>query len=181
MVVRQLSLPKTNGSVTFRQHIRIGFWRCDLCAPTTDPNDSDITYYNDFNRKDLFTQHLRRMHATGGAGARHLTEQPVNEDNIHEHQERCYLQLRARPQRSTCVFLGCDREFSGPTSWEERLEHLAWHIEEAHPNDVDFANWKVDTALERYLMREDLIVWKDNAWKIGDGKNRDTEADPNDY
>ncbi|KAH7109437.1 hypothetical protein B0J11DRAFT_236367 [Dendryphion nanum] len=45
------------------QHIKLGFWRCDLCTTTVDPNDEDTIYHNDFNRKDLFTQHLRRMHA----------------------------------------------------------------------------------------------------------------------
>lgn len=40
---------------TISQHIRLGFWRCDLCPDRgSGPND--------FNRKDLFTQHLRRMH-----------------------------------------------------------------------------------------------------------------------
>jgi hypothetical protein len=61
------------------QHVKLGLWRCALCrrppqasaaaaaaaaaaagngeAPATPP-----TQHNDFNRKDLFTQHLRRMH-----------------------------------------------------------------------------------------------------------------------
>ena len=37
------------------QHICTGFWRCDLCPDRP-------ARPNDFNRKDLFTQHLRRMH-----------------------------------------------------------------------------------------------------------------------
>lgn len=38
------------------QHLPTGFWRCDMCPERARPND--------FNRKDLFTQHLRRMHAS---------------------------------------------------------------------------------------------------------------------
>ena len=37
------------------QHMRLGFWRCDQCPDVhCKPND--------FNRKDLFIQHVRRMH-----------------------------------------------------------------------------------------------------------------------
>lgn len=157
------------------QHIKLGFWRCDLCTPTTDPNDSSVLYHNDFNRKDLFTQHLRRMHAAHGSGARHMKEHPVNEDNIQEHQSRCYLQLRCAPQQSVCPFSGCDREFMGPSSWEERMEHVGRHLEKDRKNGVemlDISSWKVDTALEQYLMNEDLIVWEGGEWSIGDGKSR---------
>jgi hypothetical protein len=165
------------------QHIKLGFWRCDLCAPTTDPNDASVLYYNDFNRKDLFTQHLRRMHAAHGSGARHTKEHPVNEDNIQEHQARCYLQLRSAPQQSICPFNGCDREFYGPTSWDERMEHVGRHMEKDKKNSADIfdvVNWKPDTALERYLMDEDLIVWEHGAWKIGGGKLRRADTDSSD-
>ncbi|KAF3046386.1 hypothetical protein E8E12_006851 [Didymella heteroderae] len=165
------------------QHIKLGFWRCDLCAPTTDPNDASVLYYNDFNRKDLFTQHLRRMHAAQGSGARHMKEYPVNEDNISEHQTRCYLQLRHAPQQSICPVVGCDREFFGPTSWEERMEHVGRHMEKDKKNgsgvfDVD--NWELDTALEQYLLNEDLIVWEHGTWKIGAGKSRRVDSDSSD-
>jgi hypothetical protein len=157
------------------QHIKLGFWRCDLCAPTTDPNDSSVYYYNDFNRKDLFTQHLRRMHAAHGSGARHMKEHPINEDNIGEYQTRCYQVLRHAPQQSICPFNDCDREFFGPTSWEERMEHVGRHLEKDRKNGADLldvSSWKVDAALEQYLMNEDLIIWEHGAWKISDGKSR---------
>lgn len=157
------------------QHIKLGFWRCDLCAPTSDPNDPTSYYYNDFNRKDLFTQHLRRMHAAHGSGARHMKEHPVNEDNIGEHQTRCYQVLRHAPQQSICPISGCDREFFGPASWEERMEHVGRHFEKDRKigaDMLDTSTWRLDTALEQYLMDEDLIVWEQGAWKISDGKSR---------
>ena len=168
------------------QHIKLGYWRCDLCAPTTDPSDASVLYYNDFNRKDLFTQHLRRMHAAHGSGARHMKEHPVNEDNIQEHQTRCYLQLRCAPQQSICPFSGCDKEFIGPASWEERMEHVGRHLEKDRKNGahmLDVSNWKVDTALEQYLMDENLITWEHGTWKIGDGKSRrvGSESSDEDY
>ncbi|KAF1932140.1 uncharacterized protein M421DRAFT_89496 [Didymella exigua CBS 183.55] len=165
------------------QHIKLGFWRCDLCAPTTDPNDASVLYYNDFNRKDLFTQHLRRMHTEQGSGARHMKERLVNEDEIQEYQTRCYLQLRCAPQQSICPVNGCDHAFFGPTSWEERMEHVGHHMEKDKKNGADIfdvASWKADIALEKYLMNEDLIVWEQDTWKIGGGKPRRTDSESSD-
>lgn len=165
------------------QHIKLGFWRCDLCAPTTDPNDISVLYHNDFNRKDLFTQHLRRMHAAHGSGARHTKDFPVDEDNIQEHQTRCYLQLRCAPQQSICPLNNCGYEFLGPAGWEQRMEHVGRHLERDKKKGVDIfdvASWKVDTALEQYLINEDLIVWEHGTWKIGDGRSRRVDSDSND-
>ncbi|KAJ8110404.1 hypothetical protein OPT61_g6745 [Boeremia exigua] len=165
------------------QHVKLGYWRCDLCVPTVDSSDASALYYNDFNRKDLFTQHLRRMHAAQGSAASHNKEYPVNEANIGEHQNRCYLQLRCPPQQSICPFRSCDREFIGPASWEERMEHVGRHLEKDRRDGADFLNvtsWNVDTALEKYLIDEDLIVWEHGAWKIGDGKSRRVVSDSSD-
>lgn len=164
------------------QHIKLGFWRCDLCAPTTDSNDPSELYYNDFNRKDLFTQHLRRMHAAEGSGARHNRVHPVTEENIGEHQTRCYRQLRCAPQQSICPFNGCDREFVGSASWEERMEHVGRHLEKDRRNgaELNIASWKPDTSLEQYLVDEDLIVWEHGVWKTSDGKSRRPGSDSSD-
>ncbi|CAO2656641.1 Nn.00g054440.m01.CDS01 [Neocucurbitaria sp. VM-36] len=156
------------------QHIKLRYWRCDLCPPTTDPNDEQTFYYNDFNRKDLFTQHLRRMHAAPkDNSSRNQKEFPVTEDNLQEHQERCFLSLRTPPQQSTCLF--CDRTFNGPTSWEERMEHVGRHLEKDRKPGVDMFDvtaWNMDQGLEQYLVDEGLIVKVKGEWKIGDGKPR---------
>lgn len=156
------------------QHIKLGYWRCDLCPPTTDPNDEQTFYYNDFNRKDLFTQHLRRMHAPPKEiSSRNQKEYPVNEENLPEHQARCFLALRAPPQQSICLF--CDRRFEGSTSWEERMEHVGRHLEKDRKSGVDMLDctaWNVDQRLEQYLLNEGLIVKDKGEWRIGDGKPR---------
>ena len=156
------------------QHIKLGYWRCDLCQPTTDPNDASVLYHNDFNRKDLFTQHLRRMHAAQGSGARHSKEHPVTEENIGEHQTRCYLQLRRAPQHSICPFNGCDLDFIGHRSWEERMEHVGRHLEKDRNVSelLNIPSWKHDSALEKYLVDEDLITWEHGGWRISDGRGR---------
>jgi hypothetical protein len=156
------------------QHIKLGYWRCDLCPPSTDPNDEQTFYYNDFNRKDLFTQHLRRMHAAPKDNpSRNAKEYPVTGDNLNDHQARCNLPLRSPPQHSSCLF--CEHEFEGPTSWEERMEHVGRHLEKdrnTRADMLDTATWHVDETLERYLVDEGLIVRDGSGWKIGDGKPR---------
>ncbi|KAF1940243.1 hypothetical protein EJ02DRAFT_406893 [Clathrospora elynae] len=160
------------------QHIKLGYWRCDLCPPSTDPNDEQTFYYNEFNRKDLFTQHLRRMHAAPkDASVRNQKEHPVTEENLPEHQARCNLPLRSPPQHSSCLF--CERIFEGSASWEERMEHVGRHLEKdrkSHADMLDVATWISDKKLEQYLFHEGLIVRDDSGWRIGDGKPRKCPA-----
>ncbi|KAG9188513.1 hypothetical protein G6011_02436 [Alternaria panax] len=165
------------------QHIKLGYWRCDLCPPSTDSNDAHTLYYNEFNRKDLFTQHLRRMHAAPkDKSCRAQRDYPVSEENLSKHQARCNLRLRDPPQHSTCLF--CERIFVGATSWEERMEHVGRHLEKdgSRLDMHEPATWNVDGRLERYLIDEGLIARDGAAWKIGDGKPRrsptaDSDAD----
>jgi len=148
------------------QHIKLHFWRCDLCPPTADPNDPSTLYFNDFNRKDLFTQHLRRMHAAPSNGLPASDTFPVNEDNLSSHQTRCLQSLRKAPKESCCPF--CDRTFTGPSSWEERMEHVGRHLEKG----ASFDNTQNrDYKLEGYLLKEGLITREDDGhWAIGNGK-----------
>ncbi|EUC30944.1 hypothetical protein COCCADRAFT_7070 [Bipolaris zeicola 26-R-13] len=152
------------------QHIKLGYWRCDLCPPSVDPDD-DALYHNDFNRKDLFTQHLRRMHAAPKDKSPQSTkEYPVTEANLSEHQNRCNRWLRDPPQHSSCLFCNC--EFEGANSWDERIEHIGRHLEKDHASRADMldcAMWYKDTRLESYLLDEGLIVRNGSGWSIGDG------------
>lgn len=167
------------------KHIQLGFWRCDMCPPSPG---IDQPVFNDFNRKDLFTQHLRRMHgglapptpgkdpATPGSEQPPSTPQPsLTEDQIQDIQKRCYKQLRNPPQISNCVF--CSRVFQGPNSWEERLEHVGGHLERDRKNGantVDITTWREDPALRDYLLAEGIVEIDPvrGGWRIGDGKPR---------
>lgn len=165
------------------QHIKLSYWRCDLCPATVDRKDDRSIYHNDFNRKDLFTQHLRRMHAAPKLNAiRGRTEYPVTEDNLAEHQTRCFLSLRAPPQQSSCLF--CTRDFDGPASWEERMEHVGHHLEKDRKCMVDMLDttqWHEDQRLEKYLLKEGLIKKVGDAWQIGEGiPTRPSDEDSND-
>jgi hypothetical protein len=164
------------------QHIKLSFWRCDLCPVSTDAKDDQTVYYNDFNRKDLFTQHLRRMHAAPKeSSARTQKEYPVTEDNLADHQDRCVQRLRKAPSKSGCLF--CEKTFEGPTSWEERMEHIGHHLENHGKVSIDLldtTSWNADKKLEQYLVEEGLIVMDHTGWKIGNGKPVRLDYDSND-
>ncbi|KAF2009851.1 hypothetical protein BU24DRAFT_65786 [Aaosphaeria arxii CBS 175.79] len=153
------------------QHIKLGFWRCDLCITTTDPEDAGSVYHNDFNRKDLFRQHLRRMHTTHPKGTSGGSDIPVTEANIVEHEHRCYRHLRENPQHSNCLF--CDAVFTGANSWDDRMDHVGRHLEkDRRPETYDVSAWKVDPMLESYLLDEGLIKRNHDGWSIGNGLPR---------
>ncbi|USP76937.1 uncharacterized protein yc1106_04211 [Curvularia clavata] len=153
------------------QHIKLAYWRCDLCPESVDPNDNNAEYHNDFNRKDLFTQHLRRMHAIPKDKSSHSAKEfPVTESNLPEHQARCNRWLRDPPQHSSCLF--CHRTFEGENSWEERIEHVGRHLEKDHESRaemLDVTTWILDERLEQYLVEEGLVARDGSGWKIGDG------------
>ncbi|ORY04002.1 hypothetical protein BCR34DRAFT_63074 [Clohesyomyces aquaticus] len=158
------------------QHIKLGFWRCDLCSTSVDSHDPSTVYHNDFNRKDLFTQHLRRMHAAPShqtTSARNQKEYPVTEDNLVEHQQRCFKTLRSAPPLSSCLFCE-DRVFQGPGGWDERMEHVGRHLEKdrkAGGAPIDISDWKEDTILRQWFLEEGLIAPDHNGvLKLGDGK-----------
>ncbi|KAL1651177.1 hypothetical protein SLS58_000515 [Diplodia intermedia] len=162
------------------QHIRLGFWRCKLCPSTLDGGATES--FNDFNRKDLFAQHLRRMHMasnsatpgnkSGSCSSPPTKDAPVTEDNMAEYQKQCYLKLRDAPPCSSCLF--CNRSFEGPGSWEERMEHVGRHFEK-DPKGSDakmygVERWREDGVLEKWLREEGLIeLDARGSWRLGSG------------
>jgi Class II histone deacetylase complex subunits 2 and 3 len=160
------------------KHIQLGFWRCDMCPPNTG---GERPSYNDFNRKDLFTQHLRRMHTQqqmmgilDAPPPQNGSASNLTEEQIQEIVKRCYKILRLPPPQSNCLF--CARTFQGPTSWEERLEHVGGHLERDRKNGqncLDLASWREDPVLRDWLVAEGIIEQDARGgWRIGDGRPR---------
>jgi hypothetical protein len=162
------------------QHIKLGYWRCDMCPPSADPNNPS---YNDFNRKDLFTQHLRRMHTHHPLSIAATQSSPtstfsskqeggLSDETVATHQHRCYLHLRTPPPQSNCLF--CPRVFSGDGSWEERIEHVGAHFERERKSGVKSSTpdtWNADPILRDWLMQEGLVEHDlSTGWRIGDGR-----------
>lgn len=97
-----------------------------------------------FNRKDLFTQHLRRMHTpptvkktikqqekkggppAGAHDAKQQWEERIRSQQRNAIQERCAL-----PDYMRCPAKECSAEFKGTDAWDQRMEHVAKHLEKA--------------------------------------------------
>jgi hypothetical protein len=174
------------------QHLLLNYWRCteDACAnrsyspsstskthPTIPPFSGSI-----FNRKDLFTQHLKRMHApkeikdllnATGANTTKSSKKPsfhkpkptVTEAALAKWNSRVlFLQSTAihkrctLPTRMGCPVPGCaEPEFCGSDAWNQRMEHVAQHI--VAPRNGDSSA----TASEKVVLGgesdETLIDW----------------------
>ena len=143
------------------QHLRLGYFRCDLGSCSPDDALSQQRGFNDFNRKDLFTQHCRRMHAPW-AGAKKGEEgvSKKEKDNFEKQLEdirtRCWIDRRKPPSRSSCGF--CGQSFVDDEegkAWDARMEHVGRHFErDAYSLDQE----KVDTGLKEWAIEERLIL-----------------------
>ncbi|KAK4507460.1 hypothetical protein PRZ48_001195 [Zasmidium cellare] len=136
------------------QHMRLGFWRCDLCANERKPND--------FNRKDLFTQHVRRMHPPYKKAVPRSPKEPGDDQYLQDAATRCYIPLRTAPEKSRCII--CEKTFSGHNTWDDRMEHIGRHMETAkkegeQPSDP--RRWKTDEFTEQWMLQERILVWND--------------------
>ncbi|GAB7364970.1 hypothetical protein MBLNU230_g5754t1 [Neophaeotheca triangularis] len=135
------------------QHLRLGFYRCRHCS--TRPTNPET---NDFNRKDLFVQHIRRMHGErleGESGEGEGGESGV----LAGECERCYVWQRDLPAESLCLF--CEERFLGLGGWERRLEHLAAHMVEGDGKGgqglAGVGEWRRDEGLEEWFVREGIV------------------------
>lgn len=132
------------------QHLCLQYYRCSSC-----PTSAAEGKYNEFNRKDLFTQHLRRMHAPF-AIKKSLTmvdskTQLEWDARVKEMQQSCLVQRRFPPQRSACPKPGCQSTFEGPGSWDEWTEHVGRHMEKSEGQrlgvDGNLAQWALDEGI----------------------------------
>ena len=145
------------------QHMRLGYWRCDQC-------DCGNRKHNDFNRKDLFIQHVRRMHPVGNAkpaktskSSTRVSRDKTDDAILAAIADRCFVRVRSPPEESGCHF--CDLNFVGDprecqSRWDERLEHLARHMGAKKGKTIaaDPATWPSDPMLEAWLIHENLII-----------------------
>ncbi|KAJ5081117.1 hypothetical protein N7456_013355 [Penicillium angulare] len=166
------------------QHLQLGFYRCDVgkCsvhhAHSTSTSSSPVPHSrtnsntptpgqpNDFNRKDLFTQHQRRMHApwlqSGRRRAPEDAEHAAFEASLEEVRQRCWVGLRTPPLQSHCGF--CNEVFSGEGSWDVRMEHIGRHFEredrEALGDEVE------DLALQEWGLNEGILTLVDGKCRL---------------
>lgn len=152
------------------QHLQLGFYRCDVgkcnthtrTTPSKSPRSRTSSpppgQPNDFNRKDLFTQHHRRMHAPWLQAGRRRTptddEHAAFEAGLDEVRRRCWHGLRTLPQQSHCGF--CREVFSGEGSWDVRMEHVGRHFEREDRKAL--GQEEEDLALREWGLREGILT-----------------------
>ncbi|KAJ5765835.1 hypothetical protein N7520_005394 [Penicillium odoratum] len=120
---------------------------------------------NDFNRKDLFTQHHRRMHAPWlQSGRREPTgsEQSDFEAGLEEVRQRCWHGLRTPPLQSHCGF--CREGFSGEGSWDVRMEHIGRHFEREDRRALGVE--REDLALREWGLEQGILVLVDGVCRL---------------
>ncbi|KAF9882801.1 hypothetical protein FE257_005133 [Aspergillus nanangensis] len=140
------------------KHIQLGFYRCDVSRCKPEHLESGKTRVrNYFNRKDLFTQHQRRMHAPWvDRQQKHAgsdKEQTAFEHSLEDIRIRCWHEQRKPPPQSACGF--CGQLFAGPKSWDQRMEHVGHHFEtsdlpvEAEGEDFALRDWAINEGIVR--------------------------------
>lgn len=116
------------------RHLQLEFYRCDFEGCREKSKGPNM-----FNRKDLFTQHLRRMHAPA--------EGKEFDKTLDEHAKRCLQKVRKAPAETRCG--NCQEQF---TSYSERMEHMSKHYE----NEMHFEE-KVDSELEAWAVSQKIL------------------------
>ncbi|KAL1297663.1 hypothetical protein AAFC00_006218 [Neodothiora populina] len=166
------------------QHLRLEAWLCDQCPKRDNKRE--------FNRKDLFIQHLKRMHppqsppqssshgskpqpaepkaTKSGSRGEKLGKGSKGDDldpALLKAEQRCHVLLRQPPNASACLF--CSTNFSGRGSWEARIEHVAKHMEQykKEGNEVpEPKSWRADRSLEQWLVTEGVITKVRQKWSV---------------
>lgn len=133
------------------QHLCLQYYRCSLC-----PQSAADGKANEFNRKDLFTQHLRRMHAPSQI-KRAITkgDSPLQSDwdkRVKDMQQSCLVTRRLPPQKSACPKPGCTSTFEGPGAWDEWTEHVGRHMERREADQLGVDGLLVDWALREGIL-----------------------------
>ena len=142
------------------QHLQLGFYRCDTgtCNPDDRSSVCGNRVFNDFNRKDLFIQHHRRMH-TPWTPANKPPSKKMNDDfeeGLEAVRQRCWHVTRQAPKKSCCIF--CPVRFDGDSAWEERMEHIGKHFEKAEREKQDIGEGEEDPELRMWALEQAIVV-----------------------
>jgi hypothetical protein len=169
------------------QHLNLTCWVCELgaCAKvrSKDAHGHAVIKGSEFNRKDLFTQHLRRMHAP--PQVKFKGKKVVEwEDQLKALQASCLRVKRESPDRLACPVGGCGTVFEGKSAWDERMEHVGRHLEKA-AGDVNEVRQENDSLLVGWALREGIIEKRvGGGYKllsgVGASKGEDMDAEGED-
>lgn len=158
------------------QHLCLQYYRCSSCPQSTAEGKG-----NEFNRKDLFTQHLRRMHAPFAikkAIAKGDSKlQQEWESHVKDMQQSCLVTRRSPPQRASCPKSDCQSSFEGPGSWDEWTEHVGRHMEKGEAQRLGVDRWLAKWALDEAIIeRKENGEYKLCAQNGSNGANAERES-----
>ncbi|KAM0420874.1 hypothetical protein ACHAPT_011404 [Fusarium lateritium] len=160
------------------QHLNLHYWLCTNGSCGHGPSQEGVnhskvpTHGRIFRRKDLFTQHIRRMHAPPHVvkAEKDKTLPPDWVAQEKDMQARAIRQRCELPTFMRCPARNCPLEFNnGQKSWDNRMEHVAIHLERAASNEepaVIFGGIN-DSALTDWASTQsvEVIEWTKGGWK----------------
>lgn len=150
------------------RHLGLVVWKCaegDCGHGGASGGGSDSTAAT-FNRKDLYTQHLRRMHAQSYATAPSQSSGPTTAPTWEQHvkalQADAETRRRNAPVLVGCPYAGCHERFEGVGAWDERMEHVGRHAEGARAERATAQKdghvaLGVDELLVKWAVREGVV------------------------
>ncbi|KAF4974063.1 hypothetical protein FZEAL_8996 [Fusarium zealandicum] len=161
------------------QHVSLHYWLCvnGPCGHGSNQNGGSSvapTHGRIFRRKDLFTQHIRRMHAPEEVIKADKKEKNLPSAWVAKEKAMQAAAFRLRcelPTHMRCPAQGCHIEFNnGSKTWDNRMEHVAVHLERAASGEespVLFGN-AGDEALTDWAsdLRVQVIERTRGGWKI---------------
>ncbi|KAK0108176.1 hypothetical protein ONS95_002999 [Cadophora gregata] len=171
------------------QHLNLTAWVCELgsCgshyskAGISMPNSKSsnhgngngngngagtITRGSEFNRKDLFTQHLRRMHVPVAVKRKKVGTDAAWEEHIKQLQQTCLKTKRQAPNRLACPV--CGTGFEGSGCWDDRMEHVGKHLE-AQALGKCVVRQGDDALLLEWAVREGIVESRGDGSASGSG------------
>lgn len=157
------------------QHLNLNSWVCTLGAcgksSTGKKDGAGATGGGkgaEFNRKDLFTQHLRRMHSPFSV-KRQNKKNIEWEERLKELQQSCLRVKRLPPRELRCPVNGCETVFEGNGCWDDRMEHVGKHLEKCASGGEEVRQ-EDDGLLVEWARREGIVERRvGGGWRLGGG------------
>jgi hypothetical protein len=169
------------------QHLCLHSWICTqgACGKNLRPSSSGTPGPQrgvEFNRKDLFTQHLKRMHAPPGlklVSTKACKSTKEWDEQVKVLQEKCKIEKRHAPLELHCCVENCETIFEGHNCWDERMEHVGKHLDHAANQELDGGESIVvdqgrDVLLIEWAVEQGIVVGKrDGGYRfLRDGEGR---------
>ncbi|KAG9249411.1 uncharacterized protein F5Z01DRAFT_669293 [Emericellopsis atlantica] len=155
-----------------KQHICLKYYHCDYMECATTTRSGTTCRANKlpargkiFRRKDLYMQHVRRMHLSK-INARQ------DQEAVAELQQRALRTRCQLPLNMACPAEHCNLDFRGDKAWDDWMEHAARHLLAAHERqepEVGFGGSQ-DTCLTEWAEHPDVDVARrvQGGWALND-------------